>query len=583
MLERAEVKHLCVALLIVMFFITSIAFSQVPQECLQQTLKDKKMEVLIEPVWLKGPRKTIYPQSPQPVERLYVFDAFDCDVKTKTLLNTAQGVINAQIPRFYLILQKPPETAAAKEDLKTKHDLVWLNWLVHNNYIKEPQLLSSVQQVLDTFKIKKVILVDPDFPASLNIATMIASLKGLPVAYPEQVEEYNLEVVEDLKGRWKTNIEAYSWAFDNLWPQMDHSTIAVLSPTPDISHLRDYLVAKKIFTFWITGAEDGDNNYSSPSKEKDAIGQILGKMPVNIPIIGFPWHGGDEIGIGEGPGVKLFSRYAKFLVPINWKANLSVWTGLKAKTKTFRQPPPRDITLDYNKVYVTLLVSDGDNLNTWFDYFPKYWQSPHRGKIPIAWTMGPTLVDLQAPLLDYYYSTMKDTDSFGTALSGISYVLPEHYATAYGPERDKIWSDFLRLTNQYMIRLDQRWIWSAGVGPIKGQNFYDYARSLSNLTAVFDTRGGTTYKNANHLIEGVAVFHAINRWGKRVVLESDILSQVADRTPAFLHIILGNWDYSYDDIKQLADSFPENFALVRPEELAQLYRIYKGESQNKKD
>ena len=535
----------------------------------------------VEPVWLKKPRASIYPRSKSPAEPFYLFDGSSCDLETRFFLTTLQGMVNRDRPRLYLCLKKPSETANPAEDLAAAHDRRWYDWLRKNGYLPQGRGLRSVEEVIATFKPEGVIQPDPDFPASVNLATMLAGVKGIPAAFPATVKKYGLHVEEDLRGRWKTNTEAYRWAFETLWPQMDHTCLAFLAPSVKLAPLRDYLTAKRIFTFWITGSKDGKNAYSNPALEAREIGRILGRMPVNIPVLGYPWAG-DGVGIGEGGGVRLLSRYAKFLVPTDWKGNLSVWTGLEAKTKKFTQKPPRPLRLDRSKIYVTFLMSDGDNLNTWYDYFPAYWKSELRGRIPIAWTMGPSLIDLQAPLLDYYYSTLSETDSFGAAVSGIGYVYPQYYAAAYGKERAKVWYDFLDLTARYMRKLDQRWIWTMGTGERKGKIFRDYVSRIPSLKAIFADYGGKTpYEKADYVVDGVPVFHSINRSDKKRIL-IDIRSQIPSEPPAFMHVFLLNWNYKYQDIKKLVDSLPRNVLVVRPDELAALYLEYIKSQEHKK-
>jgi len=526
-----------------------------------------------EPVWLKRPRSSIYPRSKAPAEPFYLYDGSACDMATRFFLTTLQGVVNRDRPRLYLCLNKPSGTANPAEDLAAAHDRRWYEWLSRNGYVPRARELASVEEVLATFKPKGVIQVDPGFPASVNLATMLAGVKEVPAAFPQTAKKYALRVEEDLRGRWETNAEAYRWAFENLWPQMDHTCLAFLAPAAELAPLRDYLTAKRIFTFWITGSRDGKNVYSNPALEAREIGRLLGRMPVNIPVLGYPWAG-DGVGIGEGGGVRLLSRYAKFLVPTDWKGNLSVWTALEAKTKKFRQKPRRSLRLDRSKVYITFLMSDGDNLNTWYDYFPAYWKSKLRGRIPVAWTMGPSLIDLQAPLLDYYYSSLTETDSFGAAVSGIGYVYPQHYAAAYGGNRERVWHEFLDLTAEYMRKLDQRWIWTMGTGERKGKIFRDYASRIPGLEAVFADYGGKTpYEKANYLAGGVPVFHSVNRTDKNRIL-IDIRSQIPSEPPAFMHVFLLNWNYDYEDIRRIVDSLPRNVAAVRPDELAALYLEY---------
>ncbi len=531
-----------------------------------KTCNDEEFKV----VWPEQ-RDSIYPRSAKPADTVYLFDAFDVDQKTKTLINTAQGIINRGQPKVYLVLKKPSKTAAEKEETGKKYDLMWFNWLRENDYVKNVVEINSVEEYLNKFNMKRAVIVDPDFQNSLNIAAMVASVNNACVAYPEHIEKYDLEVVEDLRGKFEVNWKAYKWAFENLWPQMNHNAVACLGPYPELSHLRDYLVGKKIFTFWMGGTKDSPNW----KREKEHIGRLLGKMPVNIPVMGFPWFG-EGYGIGERKGVRLISEYGKFLVPVDWKANLSFWTGLEAKTKEFKQKEPKKIKLKKDKVYVTFCVSDGDNLNTWFDYFINYWKSDLRGEYPVGWTMGPSLIDMQAPLLDYYYSTMSNRDSFGAAVVGIGYMYPKHYGDAYGSKREKIWNQFLEMTEEYMKKLDMKWLWSWKTGVNRGDNLKDMARKIDGLEVLLDDyAGGHDYETANYILNDVAVFHCINEKRNPRELVDEVIAEIGDRRPAFSNVFLHNWAVQFEDIKEIAESFPDDYVIVRPEELGDLYKQYR--------
>lgn len=525
-------------------------------------------------------RPSLYPRTPRPAEKLYLFDSRACDDRTKILVSTAQGLINRESPRLYVFYKKPEETANVMEQTALNHDQRWLAWLVKGGYINQPEPLASLEDVLKRFGVRRVVQVDPALPVSLNIATMIGAVEGLAVAYPEQVRQYKLEVAQDLTGRWKTNAEAYEWAFQNLWPKMDHTAIAWLAPSPNLSHPRDYLIAHKIFTLWVTAEKDGVGPGSNTADELRVAARILGQMPVNIPVLGFPWAGWGT-GIGEGPGVRLLSNYGKWMVPADWKTNLTIWGGIEPRHKKFRQPAPRPLKLEAGKVYVAYVLSDGDNLNTWYDYFPAYWDSPHHGQIPMGWAMGPSLIDLQPALLDFYAENIKPTDSIGASVSGVGYVYPDQFATAFSPEeRERVWGQFFALTERTMKRLDMRWVHLMGHTAPHSADVVRFARALPWLDAV--TPGynfKVPYAKANYLEGAVPVMHTVNdskltsvstpaRAGKVAAT----LAKVTRERPAFLCVFIHNWKYTYDDIKALTDALPKNFEVVRPDELAILYK-----------
>ena len=537
----------------------------------------------LEPVFLKDPPSTVFPRSGKPAPLMYLFDTLKCDRHTKTLIATAQGIINRNTPQLYLVLtgaKIKPLNEALNNYESINMDIAWMDWLVENDYLGSIKRLNSVEELFSQFNLKKVVLVDPDFPATLNIGCMVAAVEGAAVAYPEHVEKYNLDVIQDLRGRWRTNAEAYQWAFENLWKEMDQSVIACITPAIN-AHLRDYLVGKKIFTLWMSNPES-KNPYASKN-ELDIMKGILAKMPVNIPVLGYPSFGGSEQGLGEGPGVKTLSDYGKYLVPTDWRTNLSVWTGLEAKTKEFKQLPPRDIKLKDNKTYATFLISDGDNMNMWLDFVPgrKYWNSPLRGKIPLAWSIGPGMIDMQAPLLDYYYSSLTPMDSFGCAVSGIGYMYPHDYGSAYGDNQGKVLDGYINITNKYMKKLDLTWIWTTIIGEHAGENLQKFTSKLDNLEVLFEGYGRQWWRDEPYTVNDVPIFHFVNDAVSPEQSLKETLRNVPKDKPSFVVIFIQNWPFTLQKIDEMRQALGSEYEFVRPDELAKLYKDHKAkESQS---
>ncbi|WP_028612327.1 GxGYxYP domain-containing protein [Paenibacillus harenae] len=157
-------------------------------------------------------------------KRLEVADIYDAPGDMKILLATLQGIVNRQEPRIYLL-----ESA---EEGKFK----WLNDLdvpykVRDNY----------WDIIRSFKdeVKGVIIYDPMVPDSINVATTLAGLKDAVVASPELAEKlaaapYNLQALDDLRGKFKDRIDAYTWQYENLWSQTSHRMLIGLSPDTSV-------------------------------------------------------------------------------------------------------------------------------------------------------------------------------------------------------------------------------------------------------------------------------------------------------------------------------------------------------------
>ena len=336
-------------------------------------------------------------------------------------LTCLQGIVNRKQPRLYLI--------------QDRYDELWLDWLKQRGDVDEAEWL-DVGQVFGRFlpEVKSMFVTDPAIPASVNVATMLAAVHGGLVATPLTAAQYDLPMGAlpdswktgmDLRTfNWKKNIEAYRWVFRELDENLSRQAIAVLDPAA--TALRDYLVEFKIPVLWISGPQDSHSATAAFEEEKAFARETLMKWPTNIPVFGWPDNGqGEERGIGEWQGVKLFSECGKFEVCSGYDgysptvSNLSVHSGT---TASLRQAPPAAVKLERSKIYVAFTRSDGDGLNFLRHYYRKLFDDPQHGAVPIGWQVGPTAADTMPDILDYYYKHARPGDCFMNALSGVGYI-----------------------------------------------------------------------------------------------------------------------------------------------------------------
>jgi hypothetical protein len=518
------------------------------------------------------PFPLLFPCSSPPADVLFVCDMTREATDLRLAAITLQGIVNRKRPQIYLLL------------LPT--DKFWLQWMLKRGFIKRTEAI-SINMLFDKFreKIKGVIIYDPRLPATKNIATMLAGLKDAIVVSPRLAKELNLPIVEDLRGRWKRSLEAYRWAFDNFWGKMNHQVLACLYP--DNHWIRDFLVANKIFVFWLPGQIDGAEPYSSPREEVQFVEKLLGKAPQNIPIIGAPWAGigaplGGAVGVGWGDvrGFTFFSEFAKYGVGSIECTNLTVHTGIRIKNL---HPPltPQLPKLERSKVYISFIISDGDNLPVLsVGNFPQLWQDKRRGKLPIGWTINAAAPLLIPAIVDYYFSTATPRDSF-VAACGLGVGVPDNYAIRY-QERSKVFDEYLDLTAQLMEQMDIRTIWLAIVN--EPRLISRYAERINGLLAIFPDYGKKLYDyyDITYITsKNVPVFHAATNWQESFSREqqiANIVSQVRSITPfqrpAFLNVFICNWFFDISMLEEIVKLLGKDYVVVRPDQLGMLYREY---------
>jgi hypothetical protein len=508
----------------------------------------------------------LFPRSKAPAPTLTVCDLRTQPSDVRAMVLALQGLVNREQPRLYCLLHAIDER--------------WLEVLRERGYVQRTVVEPTVDELVRRWRglVKGLAIVDPRLPATRNVATMLAGVEDrLPVS-PRLAKVWaELGPATDLRGRWRTTVEAYRWAFDTLWPRLSHDVIACLWPDQN-NGLRDYLVQHRVFTFWLSGQIDGARPGADAQGEVRLLEELLAKMPVNMPVLGYPWAGKD-IGIGEHDGVQLFAQFGKYLVGSVDVTNLSVHTGVPVPKLT--QPRPPAPALADDKVYVCWLMSDGDNLPVLsLGNFPELWAQPDRGKLPLAWTISPSAPLLMPAIVEDYYRRATPHDVFVGAVSGIGYTYPEDYAERFGDQRAQVFDDFLRQTAEGSRALDLRQHWMMGLRD--PSVLARYAELIPEADGLLPDYGRVARRPEDAFYptsRGVPVFRAANGWLEHGTREEKIALTVAQlreftppERPAFVHAFVWNWGADLGWLAEAQRRLGPDYVAVRPDHFAALGR-----------
>jgi len=87
--------------------------------------------------------------------------------------------------------------------------------------------------------------------------------------------------------------------------------------------------------------------------------------------------------------------------------------------------------VDTSKVYVALMLSEGDTPKFAFSLFGGSWvvDSAARGSVPFNWGINPVFAEVCPAILEYYYSRRTANDYFFAGSSGVGYTLPFYFDT----------------------------------------------------------------------------------------------------------------------------------------------------------
>ncbi len=339
----------------------------------------------------------------QTPKHLTIYDVRGASNEVQLSAATMAGLINRPEPMVYQII--------------TDQDAFWLKELLGG--IPQESSPTSGNDVLDGMLIpfrsavQGMVIYDPNFIDSINIATTIAGQTNCIVVSPNQAADlqqpYNLPVHTDLRNQhWSSRSQAYDWARQNLLSGASSHAVAGLNPTT--AALRSFLVANRIFVYWL----------DSSSAEQSLVEQIYKVFPPEAVHLG--WF------IDEPSGVKLTSHAALPVLATDLCTNLEIWSSVMATTSIAQSNPggPGG-PIDSSRVYVSFTISDGDNLQYIQRRMLDRWQDPVRGSFPLGWTISPVLSQAAPAIAAYYVRTATAHDEFIAGPSGAGYMYPSQW------------------------------------------------------------------------------------------------------------------------------------------------------------
>jgi hypothetical protein len=463
------------------------------------------------------------------------------------LFTTLKGLVNKTQPRIY------------SYDTNTVNGEGKYTWLedLNLNYSQVTDKNSMITKYRN--EISGIVVYDDNYPDTINLATTIAGLSNGIVAAPSQVAmltsaPYNLSILSDLRGQFNNKVQIYQYLYNNYWSSCTHRILVGLNPEAHKGVIRDYALAIGAAVVWL------DPNVPS---ENTLLRSFLSTMPENSAYMGW-WT-------EEGAGVMLASEYSVSTVASDWSTNLSVFAGMSRAVSV--KPVPAKPALQ-NKIYLTFIMSDGDNVQYMEHKMKEHWDNPDRGSVPIGWTVSPAALDVAPSLLDYYYDTATSNDCLISGPSGVGYTYPNYWPNQAGLDK------FVRMTEDYNNRAGLRviTIWNTITGGINtnvGESFANNAPSLLGLTAMNGPGGQIDIYNNKLPSQRLNATYCYDQ----ASLQMEVNNAIANwngTSPRFVAIQCEPWDVTPTMIKNVASTLNSNVAVVRTDNYFQLIREYNG-------
>ena len=192
------------------------------------------------------PFEGVCPRSLPPDGPILALQYYPQEVAWRVTLAALQGIVNRERPRLWLGVDKP------------------LRWLQFHYGRCTIEYAADRDEVFEHFKadVKGLAIWDLALDATANVALTYAGLEDvLPVTaeQAEQLSSYGWPVKYDFRGRWKDRVEAYTWAFEQLFPRCNKwallhgNTGFAPSQDEDQAGCRDYAVQQRMFCWHLRG------------------------------------------------------------------------------------------------------------------------------------------------------------------------------------------------------------------------------------------------------------------------------------------------------------------------------------------
>src|SRR6266480_1473946 len=479
-------------------------------------------------------------QAPQ---ALTVFDLRGASAEVQLSAVTMAGLINRPQPKVYLITSDE-EVFWLKEALGS---------IPQETSVANGDGILAVLLIGYRTAIQGMIIYNPDFSDSINIATTMAGQREGIVVSPTQAQDwkqtYNLPILADLRTyQWNNRLQAYDWARQNLLPNSSSHAVAGLDPK-NAAGLRSFLVATNTFVYYLDSRNflpDVTNNFQS---ERGLMQEIFKEYSPGAVHLG--WF------IDEGSGVSLTSDAALTVLATDNFYNLEVWTSVKSSTASAREAPLAEAvpTLSANQVAISFTISDGDNLQYIQHHMLRLWRDSSRGSIPIGWTISPALIQAAPGLAAYYYRTVTANDDFIAGPSGAGYMFPSRWPAQELP-------GFLQSTGIPIIaNLRQT-----------GMVLSDPNLQLRLIQGLLPyglhglLNGAGTRMPKVHMAQGVPVYQNLglaDSVSKTLELVRNAVSSNQQR-PLFLNVYILAWSMTPSDIKQVIQQLGNQYVVVTP-------------------
>jgi hypothetical protein len=459
------------------------------------------------------------------------------------LFASLEGIVNRTQPRIACVYSSAEEG-----------EFTWLN--LHN---LPYSLINGYSAILKyETNLTGLVVTDTNQPDTLNLATTIAGVNSELICDPSLLATltnapYNLAIKDDLRGRFSNKYAVYQYLYTNYWPLCTHRIFAGME-TNGHGHLREFLVAVKSSSVWLDPGSANDAAALAPF--------ISSMAPVGGVYMGW-WP-------SEANGLSWIAQYGIPVIASDWFDNASLFGGVATPVSIPAIPSPPPL---HNKVYVSITLSDGDNVQYMQHHMKANWGNSARGSVPMGWTSQPLSSDLDPAMLNYYWSTATTNDCLVAGPSGAGYTRLNYWGAANV-------AAYTQASNPYLQRSGMRVItvWNT----VSSTAAISFCTNCPTLLGLND-QGDGAYSTVYGTLPTIGFPSDANYASTAALLITGITNAAANwsgSAPLFIAVQGSGWDIAPTDCQTIASSLNTNeYVVVRPDQLFQLYAQSAGLSQ----
>jgi hypothetical protein len=334
----------------------------------------------------------------------------------------------------------------------------------------------------------------------------------------------------------------------DMWNQyLVTATTTAPTRVEPFPYFRDYVVASRGMVLWLPPSGDTGK----------LLDETFARLEPTTPYTG--WFSNDVA--GEWGGVDRASQHGIPVVPADFYMNGTVHAGTPAKISDRVRPRPKAELR--NRVYVTLTVGEGDNVQYCQRRMRDIWDDPKRGTVPVNWTVSPLLADIGPALLAYYQKTATANDLLISGPSGAGYTYP-------GSWPEEALDAYTALSGRFLRRTGMDLAYAYNPRNTAGDGWVPFdERVMASYRKNTPVRGVIQSWETGDLQvrpAGIPVIGNFYPQGKGKEFRDALLRHIEGRDtskPMFIAAAINAWDWTPSDIADLAALLEDPFEVVR--------------------